>query len=1037
MKEALKQVSNLVDRFEGNIEAYRSPAYNETALRREFIDPFFEALGWDVTNKAGYAEQYKDVIHEDAIKVAGATKAPDYCFRIGGVRKFFLETKKPSVDIKDQPTPAYQLRRYAWSAKLPLSILTNFKELAIYDCRLRPKPNDKPSIGRIRYYTYPQYLDSFEEIHNLFSKESVLKGSFDKFVASDRQKRGTTEVDAEFLKEIEFWREALAKNIAMKNPRLSVRELNYAVQLTIDRIIFLRMCEDRGIEPYGQIQALLNGTNTYHRLRQFFYQADGKYNSGLFDFRADRLTPELTLDDNPLKEIFKNLYYPDSPYEFSVLSADILGHVYEQFLGKVIRLTEGHRAKVEEKPEVRKAGGVYYTPTYIVDYIVKNTVGKLVEEPRVSRGGRPEKSGEEIVGATRRGRPIGLTPQQISKIRILDPACGSGSFLLGAYQYLLDYHRDWYKQHGPPKHTKEIYQGRGGEWYLTTQEKKRILLSNIYGVDIDPQAVEVTKLSLLLKVLEGENQDTLEKQMKLFKERALPDLGSNIKCGNSLIGPDFYQGKQMSLLEPDEVYRVNPFDWEKEFPEIIKRGGFDAVISNPPYIRIQMMKEWAPIEVELYKQNYTAASKGNYDIYVVFVERGLGLLNKRGRLGFILPHKFFNAQYGQPLRALLSKGKHLAEVVHFGDQQVFTGATTYTCLLFLDKAGNDKCQFFKVDDLNAWSITREATEGTIPSFKITAVEWNFAVGKGSALFEKLSQMPSKLGDVADRIFQGIIPGADKVYTVDFLAKDSKGILCYSKALDGKVYLEPTLLRKIISGAEVGRFTLTEIKTRVIYPYITRDNDSMLIPPTELREKYPLSFSYFQRTKDLLDKRDRGSARGSHWYQYIRRQNIALQPLKKLAVPRLVSRLHAGYDENGSFCLDNVDVGGIILSDSCLLSYMYVLGLLNSKLLNYYFIKNSVPFRGGFYSANRQYIEKLPIRLINFSDPPERSRHEQMVVLVEQMLDLHKRLTGAKTAHDKTILERQIDGTDRQIDRLVYDLYGLTDEEMKIVEEQTK
>ena len=199
MKEAVKQVSPLVERFERNIDAYHSPAYNETQLRREFIDPFFEALGWDVANKAGYAEQYKDVIHEDAIKIAGATKAPDYCFRIGGVRKFFLETKKPSVDIKGQTSPAYQLRRYAWSAKLPLSILTDFEEIAIYDCRLRPKLSDKPSIGRIRFYTYNQYLDSFEEIYNLLSKDAVLKGSFDKFAGSERQKRGTTKTVEKFV----------------------------------------------------------------------------------------------------------------------------------------------------------------------------------------------------------------------------------------------------------------------------------------------------------------------------------------------------------------------------------------------------------------------------------------------------------------------------------------------------------------------------------------------------------------------------------------------------------------------------------------------------------------------------------------------------------------------------------------------------------------------------------------------------------------------------------------------------------------------
>lgn len=1038
MKEALKQVSLLVERFQQNIEAYRNPAYNETQLRIEFIDPFFEALGWDVANKAGYAEQYKDVVHEDAIKVAGATKAPDYCFRIGGVRKFFLETKKPSVDIKDQTSPAYQLRRYAWSAKLPLSILTNFEELAIYDCRLRPKPTDKPSIGRIRYYTYPQYVESFEEIHNLLSKESVLKGSFDKFVASDRQKRGTTEVDAEFLKEIESWREVLAKNIAAKNPRLSVRELNSAVQLTIDRIIFLRMCEDRGIESYGQIQSLLNGANTYHRLRQLFYQADGKYNSGLFDFRADRLTPELTLDDNPLKEIFKNLYYPDSPYEFSVLSADILGHVYEQFLGKVIRLTEGHHAKVEEKPEVRKAGGVYYTPTYIVDYIVKNTVGKLVEEPRVSRGGRPEKSGEEIVGAPRHGRPIGLTPQQISKIRILDPACGSGSFLLGAYQYLLNYHRDWYQKDGPQKHTKEIYQGYGGQWNLTTQEKKRILLNNIYGVDIDPQAVEVTKLSLLLKVLEGENQDTLERQMKLFKERALPDLASNIKCGNSLIGPDFYQGKQMNLLEPDEMYRINPFDWEKEFPEIMKRGGFDAVISNPPYIRIQMMKEWAPIEVELYKQNYTAASKGNYDIYVVFVERGLTLLNKRGRLGFILPHKFFNAHYGEALRALLSKGNHLAEVVHFGDQQVFAGATTYTCLLFLDKAGTSKCRFRKVDDLRLWSNAREGTEGIIPSANITAAEWNFAAGKGAALFEKLNKIPVKLGDAAGRIFQGIKTSADKIYIVDEIERKAKRVKIFSKEKDAEYWIEPDLFHPLIKGGDSRRYCLSRTNRLILFPYAPqRGGVTQLISESTLKANYPLTWVYLLDNKNYLENREEGKMRGARWYGYVYPKALDVMPLPKIFTPDIAAHSSFSLDEIGDIFFSGGVAGGYGILIRPEYSREYVLGLLNSKLLEWIMRQSATQMRGGYYSYESRFIRNLPIRTINFSDANDEAYHDQMVGLVDRMLSLNKQLPTAKTVHDKTILQRQIDATDQQIDRLVYELYGLTDEEIKIVEEQIK
>jgi len=707
-------VYELVERFERNREAYRSGQYNEEQVRREFIDPFFKALGWDVDNERGYSEAYKEVVHEESIKIGSATEAPDYTFRIGGLRKFFVEAKKPSVNLKEDISPAYQLRRYAWSAKLPLSILTDFEEFAVYDCRSKPDKADKASTARVMYWVYTQYPTHWEEIAGIFSREAVLKGSFDRYVESAKAMKGTAEVDEAFLESMSQWREALARNLALRNPHLGVRELNYAVQRTLDRIIFLRICEDRGVEPYGRLMALLNGEQVYARLLELYRQADERYNSGLFHFRPekgraeepDELTPGLVLDDKPLKEIIRGLYYPDSPYEFSVIGADILGQVYEQFLGSVIRLTPGHRAVVEQKPEVRKAGGVYYTPQYIVDYIVRHTVGALLEEGlgggdwglenppnptsqtphpnsskenephgpqdlpgpgsmaegrRSGRGGvsfgqelsrrgalRPDEpasarsdlgageyrrgvwqdpSGELPASSIRsarvldgggdssddrrapgvRGAGTGLgdvathaaggqdaaqahrlsrqtlapKPQTLIPIphtlRILDPACGSGSFLLGAYQYLLDWYLRWYTEHDPESWARKKNPpirrvagdaGRGalgpnGTWRLTTSERKRILLEHIYGVDIDPQAVEVTKLNLLLKALEGENDETLTRQLTFFHERALPDLGRNIKCGNSLIGPDYYAAQQGRLFDEEELYRVNPFDWER------------------------------------------------------------------------------------------------------------------------------------------------------------------------------------------------------------------------------------------------------------------------------------------------------------------------------------------------------------------------------------------------------------------------------------------------------------------------------------------
>jgi type I restriction-modification system DNA methylase subunit len=953
MKEALKQVSNLVERFERNIEAYHSPVYNETQLRREFIDPFFEALGWDVTNKAGYAEQYKDVIHEDAIKIAGATKAPDYCFRIGGVRKFFLETKKPFVDIKGQTSPAYQLKRYAWSAKLPLSILTDFEELAIYDCRLRPKLGDKPSVGRIRTFTYNQYLDSFEEIYNLLSKDAVLKGSFDKFAESERQKRGTAEVDAEFLKEIESWREALAKEIAIRNPKLSVHELNYAVQLTIDRIIFLRMCEDRGIEQYGQIQNLLNGTNTYRRLREIFYHADDKYNSGLFDFRADRITPDLKVDDKPLKDIFKNLYYPESPYEFSVLGADILGHVYEQFLGKVIRLTEGHRAKVEEKPEVRKAGGVYYTPTYIVEYIVKNTVGKLCE---------------------------GKTSRQISSLHILDPACGSGSFLLGAYQSLLDYHRDWYQKDSPQKHTKEVYQGHGGQWYLTTQEKKRILLNNIYGVDIDPQAVEVTKLSLLLKVLEGENQDTLERQMKLFKERALPDLASNIKCGNSLIGPDFYQGKQMDLLEQEEMYRINPFDWEKEFPEIMKAGGFDAVIGNPPY-----GAEFEQTASEHLKNKFqTFVWRG--ESYLVFVEKAVQLLKLKGLLGYIIPDTYLNLGFTQSLRTFLLRHSKLREIVNL-PSNVFSGGIVDTTLLFAEKATRAS-NFHEAKVLVKVFNKKSSIQSVNQPIR------EFTISTGVWFEQKLFNVHSDLTEAK---------------IISKIESKNKPLVYFAEMFSG------------IKTYEVGKGIPSQTG--------------------EIRDTKPFT-SNVRRTKSWLPFYDgKHVARyellwaGDNWINYGRWLAAPRQPEhfsgEKILIRKIVGQtLIATYIPETSYC--NTLLFVLKIKRDVSLGYHCLLGILNSKFIGWYFRKKfQISADDTFPQIMIRDIQQFPI------PKPDKVRHDRMVKLVEQILALHKQLALAKTPDDKTRLQRQIDTTGYQINRLVYELYDLTDKEIQIVEEMTK
>jgi len=1017
MSQAPPIVATLIDRFEQNRDSYKSQSYNETQVRREFLDPFFEALGWDIANKQGHAEAYKDVIHEDAIKIGGNTKAPDYCFRVGGARKFFLEAKKPAVNVKDEIPPAYQLRRYAWSAKLPLSILTDFEEFAVYDCRTRPNPTDKPSAGRILYLTYREYLTRWDEIASIFTKEAVLKGSFDKYAVTDR-KRGTATVDAEFLKEIETWRESLAKNLALRNPALTVHELNFSVQRTIDRLIFLRICEDRGVEPYGQLQALLNGQNIYGRLRYLYEQADDRYNSGLFHFHKeqgraespDDLTPSLKIDDKVLKEILGRLYYPQSPYEFSVLPTEILGQVYEQFLGKVIRLTSGHQAKIEEKPEVKKAGGVYYTPAYIVEYIVKQTVGVLCD---------------------------GKTPKQIAKLTVLDPACGSGSFLLGAYRYLLTYHRDWYLKDGQEKHRKELFQTASGEWRLTTQEKKRILLNNIYGVDIDSQAVEVTKLSLLLKVLEGESDETLKRQLSFVHERALPDLGQNIKCGNSLIGPDYFSGQLMP--DDEEMRRVNPFDWKAEFPHIFPSpsgrgqgegaGGFDAVIGNPPYVRVSNIEE--EVRPYLYKR-YDITHR--FDIYVVFVLRSYQLLSAKGHLGFILPNKFFTADYGKNLRDFLSSSQSLRSIVDFGDSQVFPGASTYTCLLFLSKEPHSIVKYKSAIASPSSLTVDNSSLIEVDLARFSGEPWSFESSQATTLLGRLKGFPC-LGKICE-IKHGLQTGLDEIFLLQVVTPNGNSpiITVTSKASPEAFEIERSITRRLVKGSlDIRRYSIDVGGRLVLFPYSHESGKALLIQKETIEKSYPLAWKYLKENYDRLRARN-----NKDWHAFRRRNYDLGEGFGRILVPSIGKRLMAGYDAEGSFHFVGSGGGGggaygLTLKPNVHVSQYYVLGVLNSRMADWLAKLANSRFGGGYYSFNRQYIEPIPIRPIDFKNSNDKASHDHLVALVERMLDLHKRSSGANTPADKDRLQRQIDVTDQEIDRLVYGLYGLTEEELAIVE----
>ena len=957
------EILDLVERFHRQVDAYHSGSYNETQTRREFIDPFFKALGWDVDNTSGTPEAYKDVIHEDAIKIGGITKAPDYCFRTSGVRRFFVEAKKPSVNILHDANPAFQLRRYGWSAKLSVSILTDFEDFIVYDCRVAPIKTDTPDLSRILVFHFTEYAEKWEEIESLFSKKAVLEGSLDMYAEKLKTQKGIATVDDAFLREIEDWREKLARNIAVWNPSLSQRDLNFVVQITIDRIVFLRICEDRNIETSARILALTNGSQIYPRLVRLFHEADDRYNSGLFYFKKelgreeipDELTPSLYIEDDLLKNIIKRLYYPDSPYEFSVIPVEILGQVYERFLGKIIRVDANRNVIIDIKPEIRKAGGVYYTPSHIVNLIVSETVGRLVanKTPQQLRGINAEKKAS-------RGKKSLKSKRNTSFLTIIDPACGSGSFLLAAYQYLLDWYRDWYVNDGTEKHLDRVYQVQGAGWSLTTTERKSILLNHIYGVDIDPQAVEVTKLSLLLKVLEGETDESVTRQLRLFNERALPDLSANIKCGNSLIAADFYDIVQAGFINQETQYRINVFDWDVSFAHIMQSGGFDAVIGNPPWISLTG-KFGNDIYTDEEVAYLTNKFKGNTympNIYEYFVAQGLGLVKSDGYYSFIVPDRLgYNAQFIALRERILKKGSVLSLIY----KAPFPGIVADTLIFVICKVLPNPDHTVSVAEYGRQAIQRKQSDFlSDPKHVFEYFENNQLMG----IIEKIAAL-------------------SHIAPLSHFCESTSGFGGKSQLIQSEKS-SPTQIQ-VYKGDSIGRY--------------------------ELRKEYWFDFKKSNITGRTTDKAKLGAS-------------------PKILLRKTGNAIIATHDETTTFPEQSLY---FLFQQKTDASLKYILGILNSKLLNAYYQARSLTNKKSIAQVKKVDLDLLPIPMVSFSNLLEKEGHDQIVEAVEQILNLQKQLQIVKTNQDRVVIQRQIDGLEKKIDRLVYKIYQLEESEIKIIE----
>ncbi|MBM4056366.1 MAG: hypothetical protein FJ264_17175, partial [Planctomycetes bacterium] len=939
----------------------------------EFILPMFQFLGWDIHNL--HADE---VTPEERISKGRV----DWAFRIDGIPKFFLEAKALKVDL-DVGKWAEQAINYSWNKGCTWAVLTDFEAIKVFNADVSTR-NLKESL----FFEIPvnEYLSRFDQLW-LLSKEAFKEGLLDKEAEKWGKKVKRIPVGDKLFHDMMEWRNLLTKHFHIHNI-LEHEELDEGVQRILDRLVFIRVTEDRDIEPnilLSTIRIQPENRPLAKILAKIFRNFDEGYNSRLF---APHASEDWNIDNKPFETVINGLYETDDGYryDFSAISSDVLGGIYEQYLGHILRQAK-KRASVKKEHKKRKEHGIYYTPAFIVKYIVKNTLGRILEEIPLNKA---------------------------MNLKILDPACGSGSFLVEALDVMDNYLETQRKQ-----------KSKVGQMEFDFFRKVEILSRNIYGVDLDPQAVEICQLNLLLRTLK--------------RKAILPNLTKNIKCGNSLIS-----GNLMELIKyfdrPEDKRCIN---WNEAFPDVMKNGGFDVIIGNPPYVRIQTLPK---DEVKYFSNTYESA-RGSYDIYLLFIEQAYRLLRKGGVAGFILPKKFMVSDYGEKLRELLSRERGVWKIVDFGDAQVFGEATTYTMLLFLQKVQNKEVFYVSASDYlkknqKANLDDLETQFVKISHNKLTSKPWSFATSKYIKILERIEEGNVRFCNVVEKIFQGLVTSADKIYLLqktDENVKDKNLIPLYSVALEKEVFLEKENVHPLLKGSLDIRRYYTEIISRfVLFPY----KDGKLISQEIFEKTYPHCWQYLLENKATLADREKGKMKHAGWYGYVYPKSLSLFEIPKLLTPSIAKQASFTYDENGEYYFVGSGGGGgggygIILKEDIKLSPLYILALLNSRLLDFYLQNISSPFRHGYFAYNKQYVEQLPIKLLDLSNPIEKSRHDELVSLADRMLKLNKELQKTSENTDKWYsLKKEIEQTDKLIDEIVYELYEVTEEERKIINGKT-
>jgi len=863
-----------------------------------------------------------------------------------------MELKGPTVNLDrdrfDGRTPVKQCWEYMHAVPCPWGILCNYVSLRLYHRDHTPKVFEHFTLqdlanDRQRFRDFVWVLGHEGLLPLLRDRKSRALDLLDQ---TDNRQR---EVGRELYEKYHEYRQRLVGHLRCPPHGKSLDDAIRIAQRLLDRIIFVAFCEDRQLLPRDCLKQAYELKRPFSRepnprwrnYRDLFESIDkgnsegdiSPYDGGLFEHAPG-------VDDLDLADAWTAFFHEISLYDFHhEVNVEVLGHLFEQSITDL----EAMRAAPPPSGEAaakslgkRKREGIYYTPQPITRTIVEQTVGAVLNErfDALARRHRVDPEAEP----SEKTLADWLKFQQarldvLRGLRVCDMACGSGAFLIQAFDFLEDTYLD----------VVDALNLRKGKDLAVLREQVRgwILSDNLFGVDKSEEAVEITRLALWIRTAE--------------KGKPLTNLSGNIQCGNSLVD--------------DPKVDSGAFDWAARFPRVFAEGGFDCIVSNPPYVKLQNFRRSQPALAPYLAARYRSAKTGNFDLYLPFIERGLELLRPEGRLGFIAPSLWLFNEYGEGLRGLVAEGRTLERVIDFKSHQVFADATTYTALQFFARRRHEAI------------LAADAGDGRLDALIFFPVSyhdlgtgsWPLLESRDQKILEKMRSKGVTLGDATEQIFQGLITSADAVYHLRRIAPG----LYWSHALNAEVELEDEIMKPLVSGEDVGPFLARVGEKFLLFPYLVTADERRLLTAKEMAKQYKRAWKYLKRNETLLRGRESGRFDDDQWWRFGRNQSIDKQERPKIAVPRLLLHLRAVADREGRLYLDNVDVGGVLVSAKWNLDY--ITGILNSRACDFAWRLTSKPFRGEYRSANKQFIAPLPV--------PKARDPKPVATLAHQLSDL--------------------------------------------------